>query len=188
MTACVILHFIDSFIYIFSDKCCFFLILFFFSLFRISYPVTVFTLKWLKHTVFISPRSSLGSCRCCAHLPSLSSPLPPSPFPPLLGCSPAGGPVIPAAPLCRPAGISPASAEQRTQLTGSAVGAGGVLLLEAWLPYFLSISQALLETQNNKDKAICRTGTVLFLRFTFQSQSAKEVSMCVCLGVWLFHS
>lgn len=103
--------------------------------------------------------SQVEFIRYCAHLSSIPS-LPPSPLPPLPGCSPAGGPVIPAAPLCRPAGISPASAEQRTQLTGSAVGAGGVLLLEAWLPYFLSVSQALLVTQNNENNAFCCTDLV----------------------------
>lgn len=124
-------------------------------------------------------------CTPLLHLPF--PPLPPTLLPLLPGCSPAGGPVIPAAPLCVPAGISPASAEQQTQLTGSAVGAGGVLLLEARLPYFLSISQALLETQNNKDEAICHTnqGTAPLLRFMFQTQCERSVDVCVlrCLAV-----
>lgn len=71
-------------------------------------------------------------CTPLLHLPSFS--LPPSLTPSLPRCRAAhlaGGPVIPAAPLCVPAGISPASTEQQTQLTGSAVGAGGVLLLES---------------------------------------------------------
>lgn len=49
---------------------------------------------------------------------------------PLPSCSPAGGPVISAALLCRPVGISPIAAEKRTQLTGSTVGAGGAFLLK----------------------------------------------------------
>lgn len=77
----------------------------------------------------------------------------PSALPPLLpSCSPSRGEglgrgvaVIPAAPLCVPAGISPSSAEQWTQLTGSAVGAGGAFFFK---PHFLtscSTDQTFLE-------------------------------------------
>lgn len=92
---------------------------------------TVNTVKWLiVYTLCYLPRCgqlfSLRHCRCWAHL---SIPPPPPPLPPHCWAAHlAGVPVIPPAPLCVPAGISPASAGQRTQLTGSTVGAEGVLL------------------------------------------------------------
>lgn len=85
-------------------------------------------------------------CRPCAYLVSIC---PPSSVAKLLTSQGLGigegVAVIPAAPLCVPAGISPSSAEQWTQLTGSAVGAGGAFFFK---PHFLtscSTDQTFLE-------------------------------------------
>lgn len=53
------------------------------------------TAPWNNSNTVTTHESQVEFIRYCAHLSSIPS-LPPSPLPPLPGCSPAGGPVIPA--------------------------------------------------------------------------------------------